>query len=173
MRLAMKPGTSFLHSTGFLPTERSTSMTVWAVSSEEASDLTTSTRGIRWPGFQKWVPTNRSRCLSSAEISLGLMTEELVQKMVSGRQRASSLAKVSRLIFMSSNTASITRSAFLTRSLSMSVVKEMRDRRSLSSASVMTPLSSSCLVLVRMPASTSVGYRSYMPTWKSGLDANT
>ena len=24
-----------------------------------------------------------------------------------------------------------------------------------------------------MPASTSVGYRSYMPTWKLGLDANT
>ena len=101
------------------------------------------------------------------------MTEELVQKMVSGRQRASSLAKVSRLIFMSSKTASITRSAFFTRSLSMSLVKEMRERRSLSSCSVMTPLSRSCLVLVRMPASTSVGYRSYMPTWKLGLDANT
>ena len=85
------------------------------------------------------------------------MTEELVQKMVSSAQRASSLAKVSRLIFMSSNTASMTRSAFLTISLSISVVKEMRESRLLSSSSVMTPLSSSCLVLVRMPASTSVG----------------
>ena len=132
-------------------------MTVWATSSLEASDLMTSTRGIRWPGFQKWVPTKRSRCWSSAEISLGLMTEELVQKMVSGRQRASSLAKVSRLIFMSSKTASMTRSARETRSLSMSVVKEIRDRRLSSSSLVMTPLSSSCLVLLRMPASTSVG----------------
>ena len=143
-----------------LPAAASTSITVSAVSSEEASDLTTSTRGMRWPGFQKWVPTKRSRCLSSAEISLGLMTEELVQKMVSGRQRASSLAKVSRLTFMSSNTASMTRSARLTSSLSMSVVKEIRDRRPSSSSSVITPFSSSCLVLVRMPAWTSVSYRS-------------
>ena len=45
-------GHVLLHSTGFLPTERSTSITVWATSSLEASDLTTSTR-IRWPGFQK------------------------------------------------------------------------------------------------------------------------
>ena len=82
------------------------------------------------------MPTNRSRCFSSAEISEGLMTEELVQKMVSGRQRASSLAKVSRLIFMSSNTASITRSALETISLSMSVVKAIRLSRSSTSASV-------------------------------------
>ena len=93
------------------------------------------------------------------------MTEELVQKMVSGRQRASSLAKVSRLIFMSSNTASITRSALETISLSMSVVKAIRLSRSSTSASVRTPCSTSCLVLVRMPAYTSVGYRSYTPIW--------
>ena len=85
------------------------------------------------------------------------MTEELVQKMVSGRQRSSSLAKVSRLICMSSKTASMTRSAREISSLSMSVVKEMRDRRFSSSSAVMTPFSSSCLVLLRMPASTSVG----------------
>ena len=160
IRLAMKPGTSFLHRTGSFPAEASTSITVWATSSEEASDLTTSTRGIRWPGFQKWVPTKRSRCWSSAEISLGLITEELVQKMVSGRQRASSLAKISRLIFMSSNTASITRSARLTSSLSRSVVKEMRESREASSSSVRAPLAINCLVLVRIPAATSVSYRS-------------
>ena len=53
MRFAMKPGTSFLQRTGFLPTFARTSITVFAVSSEEASLLTTSTRGIRCAGFQK------------------------------------------------------------------------------------------------------------------------
>ena len=67
------------------------------------------------------------------------MTEELVQKMVSGRQRSSSLAKVSRLMFMSSNTASMTRSALVTMSLSMSVEKVIRLSRSSTSASVITP----------------------------------
>ena len=135
----MKPGTSFLQSTGSLPTLASTSMTVWATASLVASDLTTSTRGIKWLGFQKWVPTKRSRCLSSRLISEGLMTEELVQKMASGRQRASSLAKVSRLMPMSSNTASMTRSALVTMSLSMSVEKVIRLSRSSTSASVITP----------------------------------
>ena len=160
IRLAMKPGTSFLQRTGSFPTPASTSMTVCAVSSEVASDFTTSTRGIRWPGFQKWVPTKRSRLQRSRLMRLGLMTEELVQKMVSSRQRSSSMAKVERFTSISSNTASTTRSALESRGLALSVVKEMRLRRSSSSSVVRTPFSTSSAVFWRMPAATSTSFMS-------------
>ena len=156
IRLAMNPGTSFLQRTGFLPTPAMKSMTVCAVSSEVASLLMTSTRGIRCPGFQKCVPQNLSRCFKLAEISEGLITELLVQKMVSGLQSSSSFANISCLSSMFSAIASTTRSAFFTFSCSRFVSNVIRLKRSSSSSSVITPFSISGLVLVRIPPCTSV-----------------
>ena len=88
------------------------------------------------------------------------MTLELVQKMVSSRQRSSSMAKVCRFTSISSNTASTTRSARDSRGLALSVVKETRLRRSSSSALSSTPLATSSAVFCRMPAATSTSFMS-------------
>ena len=71
------------------------------------------------------------------------VTDELVQKMASPLSRSSSASKVSCFTFMSSNTASMTRSAVLTSRLSRSLVKEMRESRSVSASSVNISFSTS------------------------------
>ena len=83
-RLATKPGTSFLQSMGCLPTRRRRSMVRSTTAGSTCSVRTTSTSGIRYGGFQKWVPTTRSLCAALSPIWVMLMTEVLVHRMVSG-----------------------------------------------------------------------------------------
>ena len=122
-RLATNPGTSFLQSMGRLPTRRSRSMVRSTTPGSTCSVRTTSTSGIRYGGFQKWVPTTRSLCAALAPISVMLMTEVLVHRMVSGGQAASSRSKTSCLRARSSNTHSTTTSAPSTASARSVVVR--------------------------------------------------
>ena len=121
--------------------------------------------------FSKFFTEMLSHEMDSSEIALQIEKEltdevlnetarQLMQKMVSSRQRSSSMAKVERFTSISSNTASTTRSALESRGLALSVVKEMRLRRSSSSSVARTPFSTSSAVFWRMPAATSTSFMS-------------
>ena len=155
--LAINPGTSFLQRTGFLPALVKISIPVSAPSSDVASVLTTSTSGIKKPGFQKWVPTSLSLCWHFAEISVGLITDVLVQKIVSSDTMPSSCANRSCFNCISSRTHSTTRSAVLTPSLSISCVKLTLLTTLSTSSGVTISFSTSSFILLRIFASISTG----------------
>ena len=67
-RLPTKPGMSFFTCTGLRPASRSSAMVRRTVSALVFSFWITSTSGTRCGGFQKCVPTTRSRCLSFSPI---------------------------------------------------------------------------------------------------------
>ena len=69
-------------------------MVLRTVSSLVASFWITSTSGTRCGGFQKCVPTTRSRCLSLAPISVEGMAELLLARIVVGAVTLSSSAKI-------------------------------------------------------------------------------
>ncbi len=69
-------------------------MVARTVASDVHSVWITSTSGTRCGGFQKCVPTTRSRCLRFLPISVEGMADELLARMVSGATSASSSAKI-------------------------------------------------------------------------------
>ena len=81
------------------------------VASSVASPLTISSSGITATGLKKWKPTTRSGCSRSAAISVIDSDEVFVARTHSGDTTASTSAKTGFLTFISSNTASITKSA--------------------------------------------------------------
>jgi hypothetical protein len=93
-RLPTKPGMSFFTCTGFRPASRSSVMVLATVASLVFSFCVTSTSGTRCGGFQKCVPTTRSRCLSFSPIRVEGMAELLLARMVVGAVRFSSSAKI-------------------------------------------------------------------------------
>ena len=92
-RLPTKPGMSFFTCTGLRPASRNSAMVLATVSSLVFSFCVTSTSGTRCGGFQKCVPTTRSRCLSFSPIRVEGMAELLLARIVVGAVRASSSAK--------------------------------------------------------------------------------
>ena len=159
--------------TGFLPALVSISITVSTTSSVVASVLTTSTSGIRKPGFQKCVPTSLSLCLHFAEISVGLITDVFVQKIVSSETIPSSCANRSCFSCISSSTHSTTRSALLTPSLSISCVKLILLITLSTSAGVTISFSTSSFMLFLIFASISTGNLSYTVIVTSSSPAKT
>ena len=84
-------------------------MVLRTVSSLVQSFWITSTSGTRCGGFQKCVPTTRSRCLSLRPISVEGMAELLLARMVVGAVTLSSSAKICCLSGSFSGAASNTK----------------------------------------------------------------
>ena len=103
-RLAMKPGRS-ADTTGVLPRERASSITVWSVSSDVRGPRTTSTSCMIGTGFMKCMPATRSaRWVRDARPSIEI-DDVFEARITSLRVTPSSLAKTSSLTFGSSNAA--------------------------------------------------------------------
>ena len=101
---------------------------VASVASSVRSPRTISSSGITATGLKKWKPTTRSGCARSAAISVIDSEEVFVASTHSGETIASTSAKTCFLIFSSSNTASITKSA----SAKTSLLSTAPDTRALS-----------------------------------------
>ncbi len=84
---------------------------VASVASSVRSPLTISSSGITATGLKKWKPTTRSGCSRSAAISVIDSEEVFVASTHSAETTFSTSAKTCFLTFISSKTASITKSA--------------------------------------------------------------
>src|ERR1039457_4085598 len=115
-RLTTKAGES-LTSTQFLFSALPTASAVATAASSVWAAWTTSTSGSTATGLKKWKPTTRSGCARRADISVTDSEEVLVASTQSGRTTASTSAKTCCLTAISSNTASITKSASANASL--------------------------------------------------------
>ena len=112
MRLTTKPGASFT-STGCLPIEVARSTMHFVTSSLVSCPLMTSTNAILSAGLKKCMPMNCAGRVVQAAISVIESDDELVAKIASGLQILSSSANTSFLRAISSDAASMTRSASL------------------------------------------------------------
>ncbi len=84
---------------------------VASVASSVCSPRTISSNGITATGLKKWKPTTRSGWSRSAAISVMDSEDVLVARIASGETMASTSLKTCFLIFSSSKTASMTKSA--------------------------------------------------------------
>src|ERR1700733_2621244 len=109
-RLTTNAGAS-LTSTQFFFSLLPTASAVATVASSVAGVRTTSTSGIIATGLKKWKPTRRDGSASPAAISDTDSEDVLVASTQSGLTTASTSAKTCCLTFISSKTASITKSA--------------------------------------------------------------
>ena len=115
IRLPMKPSQT-PETTAVLPMRFASSITVIKTSGAVFAPRTTSSSFITFAGLKKCMPTTSCGRMVAAAIAFTSSVDVFVARIAPGFVAPSSLRNTACLIAMSSNTASITRSASPTRS---------------------------------------------------------